>query len=264
MAKKNKYQNKVSWVPQLVQPVTSRPDKSSPVTWIYGDSFAQLHLDTPTWHTWWALDHSRYVCNRGEAGSGPERAVWLWWKDHSRGLHGAQDRVLICVSEISRMFQSNLQNVNWATALEPPADTDQWRAINQYYRHCYSPTEPIMFIRLQSLLMWLDQQLKSSPAKTMVAYSFPWREHGVHYNISSVLERNLVPHWFANADNLWPSLMYFSVTDPDYRGDIALDPRKGHMSRRQHEFIYQGLQRQTQGDRWLIDRPPGFLPVYRI
>lgn len=238
--------------------IDTEPFSQQSVTWIYGDSFVADPGADETWYSRWARCRSPRTVYRSEIGSGPERAVMQWHSDHQKGLHKQGDRVLIAISEISRLYQDDLAEINAWTALHHAKNTAQWQAIKAYYLHLAARQEPIWGIRLQSLLLWLDQQLAGSPAETLIAHSFAHLPRAHSYQACADLELNHVGHWFKNADNIWPSLMYFALTDPQAPSSIANDTRTAHMSEQQHELVYRLLCEHSQGDRILVAQPQGF------
>lgn len=255
---------------------------SEPVTWLYGDSF--LHFPATDSPTWWALIHDRRpaaVVDRSEQGSGIERAIWWWISDHSRSWHRPGDLVIITLSEASRFFQTDIANVNASTAMQDhsreldPEIAKRWRAIEQYYRHLLWYQLPFLPIRTQALSIWLDQQLATSPAETWVAESFPLypdARRQPHYDrdppqefSAARLEDNIRSHWFKNARNIWPSLMYFSLADRE-GNRFGADTRPGHLTWAMHDLLAQKIRSQRdQGGDFLLETPPSKgVPTFQI
>lgn len=236
----------------MIHHLTGRGHCEHAVTWIYGDSFVadpgdQDHLP---WFYQWSLELGPWVCNRAQGGSSIEQAIWLWYRDHCQGQHHKGDRVLIAITEENRLYQTNITNANAATAHAMKTQSPQWRAIDQYYEHIWPNLEEILPLRTASLLVWLDQQLAASPAETLIAHSFPAVRPLDDLEITARdLEQNCQRHWFRNADNMWPSLMYFAAEQT-----LRRDPRPNHLDQHQHDHIAKQLREQGQGTRWLVPR----------
>lgn len=232
--------------------------------WYYGDSFLMDCADFATWYTLIRPLGDRAVY-RSREGTGPEWAVWQWARDHQQGLHQPQDRVWIALSEPGRPFSiygGANAGQDWSQA-----QTAQDRAWRDYFREIHPSQTHTNNLRQQALCLWLDRALAQSPAETVVTQSFPAypRLSDFYQTTSSDLATNWQWHWFQNASNMWPTLSYWSVTDPLFRGMGDKDTsRPAHLSLEQHRLVSELIREaQHRGDRDLILRrpPQGRIPM---
>ena len=243
----------------------ARPD--IPMTWFYGDSFVMDCSDLPTWFGVMAQRFSPWVCYRSEAGSGPEWAILRWNWDHRRGLHRSGDRVVIALSEPGRLYLRNRIS-NHATALDGQIESEEDVAVKMYYQYLQEQQLPVFNIRMKAMCMWLDQQLKDSTVEHVIAQSFPaYPKPGDHWaTTSSDLNTNWHWHWFENARNIWPSLSYWTVTDPTFRGfgdaEYGMN-RPAHIGLEQHQLIADLIEDRIHKEKDLIiaDPPQGSIPM---
>jgi hypothetical protein len=215
---------------------------------VLGDSFTAGHnCQEYHWLNQLANAFNWQITNRSISGSGPLYVIDMIL----RGMSDARDYdiIIFAWSEPTRFYHPQAPWLNaHETAIKAqfkPGQEKLYAAADLWYKDAidYELEE----IKGTGLQYWFDNYLAENFADREIyhVYCFPRMggrvEYAKYLDSCADINNQTVYHQFKTGVSILPTLIYYSVNDPNKPKNIGFDHRLGHISEDSHHLVFRRL-----------------------
>lgn len=217
---------------------------------VLGDSFTFKHNHTKYhWLNQLAIQNDWKINDLSIAGSGPYYVIdtFLHYIDNLKDY----DIILFAWSEPTRFYH---RRAPWLNAHEcehraqfKPGLENLYEAARMWYYHALDFR--LEEIKCTGLEYWFDNYLSENFSDKQIyhVYCFPRMnntgkvEYSKYLDSCADINNQQVYHLFKTGVSVLPTLVYYSVNDPDKPKSMGHDSRAGHLSESAHHGVFNKL-----------------------
>lgn len=219
---------------------------------IIGDSFTVNCTGSNFSKTHWLNDLIIYydweVTNLSIAGSSPQYVIDTMVKNFESLK--SYDRYIFAWSEPTRFYH---RSTPWMNAHEVKARTRFKRQHSRIYElvdlwYTYVIDYELEELKGTALQYWFDNYLSEKLGDKEIYHFYCFTKMGGRRDYRSYLtdcarqDRQHVYHQYKTGMSVLPTLIYYSMNDPDKPVNMGNDTRTGHLSISQHEYLFDRLK----------------------